>query len=360
MRWGAVKRNHCRYIAAAAQEDAVERPYTLGDGLCFDAQEALVLAQRCGLKSAAQKLLLLRGDYSAAIALSEDVKTASGCVAQAPAACHRDLWLQYAQRQAAKKAGVAELQNVVEASGGAVSPEDLLPLIPKGGSETVQQIAELVAKHLDAESAELILLDKQFDGLGDCMTVRRNALQDLQQDCKNMGKHVTAASTCASCGNPMSRQSKSGRVLGVRHLPAVNSTVQWDSLHPMSKEQIYIVVLDDCAGDSIPPAVVFLGGQYHLDCGVQSHLRIMSDEECQRWPWVVDAFKLTIWDNEMESSRRQAVGEEYLLERLQDFFKQRGDPLLSTGLITSISDVYGEREEGHEDQLLQLPNIQDV
>lgn len=219
-----------RYIEAAAKSDTAEHPQAAAAGLCFDAREALVLAQRCGLKSAARKLLLLRGDFSAAIALSEDVETGSTCVAQAPFSAHRDLWIQFAQRQAANKAEVVELQSVVQASGGCLSPEDLLPLIPRGGRKTIQQMAELVEKHLDGESAKLRLLDMQFEGLGDCMTARRNALQDLQQRKKDMGKTVTGATVCAACGNPVSRKPKYGRALGVFPLHCVGCGFQCNEM----------------------------------------------------------------------------------------------------------------------------------
>lgn len=225
------KENVCcisRYIEAAAKSDAAEHPQAAAAGLCFDAREALVLAQRCGLKSVARKLLLLRGDYSAAIALSEDVDTAFGCVSQAPPSAHRNLWIQFAQRRAADKAEVVELQSVVQASGGCLSPEDLLPLIPRGERKTIQQMAELVEKHLDGESAKLRLLDKQFKGLGDCMTGQRNALQDLQQRTKDMGKSVTGATVCAACGNVLSRKPKHGRSLGVLPLRCIGFVFQRD------------------------------------------------------------------------------------------------------------------------------------
>ena len=202
-----------RYIDAALGTEETEPQQVLAAGLYFDAREALVLAQRCGMKKAARKLLLLRGDFSAALALSEDVETVSKCVAQAPSAAHRDLWLQFAQRRAIDKAGIAELHSVVKASVDCVSPEDLLPFIPEGGPETIHQVAQLVGKHLHEESTKLGLLDKQFEGLGDRMASRRKALQDLQQRDKQVHTAL-AASSCAACGNLLSRKPKHGRSLG--------------------------------------------------------------------------------------------------------------------------------------------------
>eukprot|EP00892_Ulva_mutabilis_P008717 jgi/Ulvmu1/6217/UM028_0073.1 len=318
---GSLEDQMLQYIEAAMGSTAADGRFTAEADLCFDAREALVMAQRCGMKRAACKLLLLRGDFSAAVTMSDDVDIVSTCIARAPAAAHSDLWLQYAQRRAVEKATIADLQSVVEASGGCVSPEDLLPFIPQGGPETIQQVAQLVGQHLEQESAKLLRLDEQFEGLGDRMASRRKALHNLQQESKELSAAVPAASACSACGTPLSRKPKHGRSLG----------------------------------GGIPSAVIFAGGQYHTGCAVHHHLRLMDRHERQQWPWVVDAYRSDHWDADNDSGRKTVSGNALLLESLQEFFNKHGDPFLSPGLVTSVSEPYGERTAGHEQELLRLP-----
>jgi hypothetical protein len=210
----------CRYIDSVDTSTKAKQGQQV-DALAsvhFDTRSALLLARKRGLKQAVRRLLLLRGDIPAALEYSRDVADAQDAVSRVPKSRYRDLWLQYVRIRAAANAPttVADLQAVCKASEGALAFQDVVTFVSETerGSAEVQ---EALAANLEAGSAKLQVLQKQFEGFGERMEARRQELERLREERKNAS--VPPGAKCAACGGILAKKPKNGMPHGAAHLP---------------------------------------------------------------------------------------------------------------------------------------------
>lgn len=159
---------------------------------------------------AVHRLLLLRGDISAALEYCKDVDDARDAVSRAPEERQRDLWLQFVRVRKAvmPQTTVVDLQAIVQATNGLLTFPDVVTFVSEEYRSSVE-VQEALAANLEAGSAKLQVLQKQFEGFGERMQARRQELELLREQRKK-----TKGAKCTACKGLVTKPPKRGAPYG--------------------------------------------------------------------------------------------------------------------------------------------------
>lgn len=191
------------------QEDALAQ-------LCFDSRSTLLLARQQSLHMAVHRLLILRGDIPAALEYCKDVEEARDAVARAPEDRQRDLWLQFVRvrKEATPETTVADLQAVVEAADGLLTFPDVAPFVSEQYRSSAE-VQEALGANLEAGSAKLQMLQKQFELFGERMEARRQEFDRLKEQKTTLKKTGLApGAKCTACKGLLTKPPKRGAPYG--------------------------------------------------------------------------------------------------------------------------------------------------
>lgn len=160
------------------------------------------------------RLLILRGDISAALEYCKDVDDARDAVSRAPEDRQRDLWLQFVRfrKEAMPQTTVVDLQAIVEATDGLLTFPDVVTFVSEEYRDSAE-VQEALAANLEAGSAKLQVLQKQFEGFGKRMEARRQELEHLREQRKKTSR--APGTKCAVCRGLISKPPKRGAPHGV-------------------------------------------------------------------------------------------------------------------------------------------------
>lgn len=177
--------------------------------LRFDSRSTLLLARQQKLNKAVHRLLILRGDVSAALAYCKDIEDARNAVSRAAEDRQRDLWLQFVRvrKEAMPQMTVGDLQAIVQATDGVLTFPDVVTFVSEEYRDT-EEVQEALSANLEAGSAKLQMLQKQFEGFGERMEARRQELEHLKQQHKK--RKVSPGDKCAACTGLLTKPPKRG------------------------------------------------------------------------------------------------------------------------------------------------------
>lgn len=192
-----------------AQEDALAQ-------LHFDSRSALLMARQQNLSMAVHRLLLLRGDIPAALEYCKDVDDARDAVARAPEDRQRDLWLQFVRvrKEAMPQTTVVDLQAIVAATDGLLTFPDVVTFVSEEYRST-EEVQEALAANLEAGSAKLQMLQKQFEVFGERMEARRQEFERLKQQKSTLKKGgLPPGAKCTACKGLLTKPPRRGAPYG--------------------------------------------------------------------------------------------------------------------------------------------------
>lgn len=181
--------------------------------LHFDSRSTLLLARQRKLNMAVHRLLILRGDISAALEYCKGVEDARDAVSRAPENRQRDLWLQFVRirKETMPEITVRDLQDIVEATEGLLTFPDVVKFVSEEYRSS-EEVQEALAANLEAGSAKLQILQRQFEGFGERMEARRKELERMREHRKKKSASPTAK--CEACKGLLLKPPKRGAPYG--------------------------------------------------------------------------------------------------------------------------------------------------